>query len=256
MDILSPGAAAAAVLVGARVGGLLLVAPMFASRAVPMRLRSALLVLLTLLLHPAAFAAGGMAVELSVAGVLRETLIGFAIGFGAAVFVGAAELAGEFLSIQIGLSGAAVLDPTSGHSLPVLGQLVQLFTLVLLLALDAHLLMLDALAESFGYLPLGRPVELQAGLATLVGHGAVLFSLGLRFAAPVIAAVLIANAALAVLTRAAPQLNVLGIAFPVQIGVGLLALGASIPLMAALFGTWEADYDAVLTRILSSLRGA
>jgi flagellar biosynthesis protein FliR len=255
LDVFSPGAAGALVLAGARVGGVLLVAPLFSSRTVPARVRTTLLIVLAVVMQPAAFASAASGVAITPASMLTETLIGFAIGFGAAVFVGAADVAGEFLSIQGGLAGSALLDPTSGQSVMVLGRLVQMFVLTLLLALDMHLLILDALAASFRYLPLGAGVDLEAGLASLVSLGAILFSLGLRLAAPVVAAVLIANAALAVLTRAAPQLQILGIAFPLQIGVGLLTLAASIPLMATAFAGWEMQYDAVLTRVLGALRG-
>jgi flagellar biosynthesis protein FliR len=254
LDVFSPGAASALVLAGMRVGGVLLVAPMFSSRSVPVRVRTALLIVLAVLMQPAAFAsAAGTAI--TPASMLTETLIGFAIGLGAAVFVGAAEVAGEFLSIQGGLAGSALLDPTSGQSVMVLGRLVQGFVLTLLLAMDMHLLMLDALFASFRYLPLGGSVDLQAGLASMVSLGALLFSLGLRLAAPVVAAVLIANAALALLTRAAPQLQILGIAFPLQIAVALLTLAAAIPLMATVYTGWELQYDTMLTRVLGALRG-
>lgn len=255
MDLFSPGAASVLVHVGARVGGLLLVAPVFSSRTVPVRVRTGLLMMLAVLMQPAALAGVAEAPRVSPATLLTETLIGFGVGLGAALFVGAAELAGDFLSMQIGLSGAAVLDPTSGSQVPVLGHFVHMFTVVVLLSLDAHLFMLDSLAESFRFLPVGSPVELRGGLASMVSLGAMLFSLGLRFAAPVITAVLIANGALAVLTRAAPQLNVLGIAFPLQIGVGLLTLAATVPLMAAGFMNWNVEYDGVLTRILAALAG-
>lgn len=252
MDVFSPGAAATLVHVGMRVGGLLLIAPIFSAKAVPMRLRTALLLLLTMVLQPAAMGSAGSAVTISPASLLSETLIGFAIGLAAALFVGAAEAAGDYLSIQIGLSGAAVMDPTTGMHMPVLGQLMNLFTVVMLLSLDAHLLMLDAVAASFTILPVGASLDVSGGLASLVGLGGWLFTLGFRFAAPVLIAVLLVNTALAVLTRVAPQLNVLSVAFPIQIGIGLLALASAIPLMATLFGTWSTEYDGALTRVLGA----
>jgi flagellar biosynthesis protein FliR len=255
LDLLAPGAAGALVLTGARIGGLLLVAPLFSNRTVPVRLRSALLVVLAVVMQPAAFASVSGPVTITPASMLTETLIGFAIGLGAALFVGAAEVAGEFLSIQVGLAGSAIMDPTSGQSTMVLNRLIQMFVVALMLALDGHLLMLDALSASFAYLPLGGEVQVQAGLSSMLSMAGMLFSLGLRFAAPVITAVLIANAALAVLTRAAPQLQILGIAFPLQIGIGLFTLAAALPLMATVFMGWDAQYDSMLTRVLGALKG-
>jgi flagellar biosynthetic protein FliR len=255
LDLLGSASAGTTILFGARVGGLVMIAPVFSSRTVPMMVKTSMLVLLTLLLAPAAIAQVVDAPSITPATMLSETLIGFAIGLGVAVFVGAAEAAGDLLAVQIGLSGASTLDPLTQHSVPVLGQFASLFAVTLLLAFDAHLLMLDAVASSARYIPVGSSLDLEAGLVTMVRLGSMLFALGLQFAAPVIATVLVANVALAVLSRAAPSLNVLAVAFPIQIGVGLFALAASIPLIATSFTDWPTAYDGVLTRVLGALAG-
>ena len=158
------------------------------------------------------------------------------------------------MAVQMGLSGAASLDPMTELSVPVLGQFTALFAVTLLLAVDGHLIMIDSLAASMSLLPIGTPIEVEAGLAAMVAQGSSLFMLGLRFAAPVVAVVLIANAALAVLGRAAPQLNNLAVAFPLQIGVGLLALAASVPLLATFFAGWAGEYDGTLVRLFSAMQ--
>lgn len=254
-ELLAPGAVTTVVLFASRVGGLLLIAPVFSSRTVPMAVRTALLVLLTWLLAPVAVRAQAGAPALTPAAMLTETLVGLAIGLGAALLVGAAEAMGDLLAVNIGLSGASVLDPLTAYSVPVLGQFTNLLALTLLLSSDAHLLMLDALSASTRLLPVGAPLDAQAGFATMAGLGSMLFALGLRFAAPVIAVVLLANTALAILTRVAPQVNVLSIAFPLQIGVGLLALLASLPLLAGFFTGWEGFYDEILGRVFGALAG-
>ena len=255
LDLLAPGGASVLALFGARVSGLVIVAPVFSARTIPVSVRTALVVLFTVLLAPMARAAGAEAPALTPATFLAEAVVGFAIGLGAALLVGAAEAAGELMAIQIGLSGAALMDPLNQQSSPVLGQLMQLLALALLLALDLHLVMLDALGASVRLLPVGAPLELQAGLGEMVRMGGTLFALGLRFAAPVIAAVLVTNVALAVLSRAAPQLNVLSVAFPIQIGIGLFALFGALPYLATFFTGWEPGYDAMLERMLGVMRG-
>ena len=141
-----------------------------------------------------------------------------------------------------------------GQQVPALGSLMQLFALAVLLSLDLHLVMLDALAASARLVPVGAPVDAEGGLLALVKIGGTLFVLGLRFAAPVIAAVLVANVALAALSRAAPQLNILQLAFPIQIAIGLAALAASIPLIATFFTGWTGAYDGIVGRVLEALR--
>lgn len=251
-DLFAPGSAPVLVLFGARVSGLALVAPVFSARTVPVMLRTAIVVLLAVLLQPVAMSYLPMAPALTPTTLLSETVVGFAIGMGAAIFVGAAEAAGELLAVQIGLSGAAVVDPLTQTQGPALGQFLNLYTVALLLALDAHLVMLDALAASLRHVPVGSAIDVQAGIASLVSLGSTLFALGLRFAGPVVALVLIGNVALAVLSRAAPQLNILSLAFPVQIGLGLFAFGAAIPMIALWFQGWAGTYDGVLTRLFES----
>jgi len=251
-DLFAPGSANVLVLFGARVSGLVLVAPVFSARTVPVMLRTGLVVLLTVLLQPVAMTHLTGPAALTPTTLLSETLVGFAIGMGAAIFVGAAEAAGELLAIQIGLSGAAIVDPLTQSQGPALGQFLNLYAVALLLALNAHLVMLDALAASLRHVPVGSTIDMPAGAASLVSLGSTLFALGLRFAAPVVALVLIGNVALAVLSRAAPQLNILSLAFPVQIGLGLFALGAALPMIALWFQGWDNAYDGVLTRLFGS----
>lgn len=246
-----PTLLSAAALVSVRVGGLMLIAPIFSATTIPAHLRAALGVLLTALLVPLALAAGP-APALSAAAFVAEAMVGFVIGFGAAVLIGAADVAGDVLAMQTGLSSANTLDPFTKFGAPTLGQFFQLFVVTLVVALGGHLLMLRALAMSFDFAPLGVQLDWTEGLAAMVRTGSLLFALGLRFAAPVLGAVLIANVALGVLSRAAPKMNMLAVAFPLQIGLGLLVLGTSIPLIAAFYVGFEDQYGTLLVRLLDA----
>lgn len=252
-DPLAPGSAAALVLLSARVSGLLLMAPVFSASVVPRNVRVAVLVVLTVLLQPAALASVVQVPAVTPAALLSETVIGLAIGLGAAVMVAAAEVAGDVMAIQIGLSGAAILDPLDQSQTPVLGSFSRLFAITVLLSLNFHTVMLGSLADSTQALPLGMPVSLAAGVGVMLQMGSMLFVLGARFAAPVIAAVFITNIAIAALGRAAPQLNILTLAFPVQIGIGLATLAAAIPAFGHLLGDWTSLNDTLLGQIVRAL---
>jgi flagellar biosynthetic protein FliR len=130
---------------------------------------------------------------------------------------------------------------------------MQLFVVTLMLAADAHLVIIDAVAASLQRLPLGGTVDATAGIGAMLSLGTTVFTLGVRMAAPVMAAVLVGNVALAVLSRAAPQLNVLTVAFPLQIGLGLFTLCAALPVIAMQFVSWSRAYDGVLTQLVSAL---
>jgi len=239
------------VLLAARVGGLIMVAPIFSTKNVPVAVRACIIVLLTALMQPVAMAQATTAPAITPETFMGETLVGFALGLGAALLVGAAGVAGDVMGMQIGLSGAAILDPMSNTSENVLGVFGNLFAITLLLAVDAHLVMIDAIAQSVRAIPVGSGLHPE-GMRAMVRGGSVLFGLGLQFAAPVIATVLVANTALAILGRAAPSLNVLSLAFPIQIGVGMLALGASIPFIGAFYHGWSGVYMNTIHRVFDA----
>ena len=251
-DLFAPGAATVATLVGMRVTGLVLVAPVFSASVLPMAVRTAIVILLTMVLIPVASAHPGVVPHLTPSTAVGEALVGFAVGLGAALLVGAAEAAGDFLATQIGLSGASLLDPLNNSTSPVLATFLSMFTVTIMLAMDAHLGMIEALGSSLRAIPAGSAIDIHRGVGAIISLTGSLFVLGLRFAAPVVAAVMVGNAALAVLSRAAPQLNILSVAFPLQIGLGLFAIGATLPLIAAYVGEWPVHYDHQLTTIFGA----
>jgi flagellar biosynthetic protein FliR len=246
-DLFAPGVATAFVLTVLRVGGLLLVAPVWSAKAVPMRFRTAVGVMFAVLLMPAATAsANTAALRITPATFLGETIVGLVIGLSAAIVIAAAEAAGEQMTVSIGLSGAAIFDPINNTQGAILAQFMQMMALVVLLIGGGHLLMLRAVAESFRVLPLGAPLNLGAGVGAVVPMARTIFSSGIQFAAPVVAAVLITNIALAMLGRAAPKLQVMSIAFPLQIGVGLLTLAGSLALIVRTLSNWTPGFTSTI----------
>jgi flagellar biosynthesis protein FliR len=239
LDIFAPGSAAVAVLLAMRLTGLVLVAPVFSATVVPGSVRTALIVLFTMLLSPIAAHAATTAPHVTPVAALGEMLVGFSIGLSVAIVVGAAEAAGDVIAVQIGLSGASLLDPLNNQTSPVLANFLSMFTVTLLLVLNVHLDMIAAIGASLKAIPVGTALDLQRGVSAMISLGGTLFLVGLRFAAPVIAAVMIGNAMLAVLTRAAPQLNILSVAFPLQIGLGLFAIAATVPFIGTYMGNWS-----------------
>lgn len=249
-DPFSKGAVETLALFGARVTGLVLITPTLSSTIVPRAIRVAIVIVLTVLLQPVALASAGGVPRLTPASMLGELLVGFAIGLGAAIIISAAEAAGDVMAVQIGLSGAAIVDPLNVSQTEVLGVFARLFAITVLLTLDLHIVLLRALADSARAFPVGAPLSLVNGVGSAISLGGTVFALGARFAAPVIAAVLLTNVALAVLGRAAPQLNVLWVSFPVQIAVGLVALIAALPGIGRFLGGWTGVYDGMLDHLV------
>ena len=186
--------------------------------------------------------------------IVQQTLIGIAMGLVLRVVFAALDLMGEIISLQMGLSFATFFDPVAGGQTAVVGEFLTLIATLVFLSLNGHLLMIDALARSFEWLPVSATLPHKSGWLVLARFGASIFASGLLMALPIVTALLITNIALGVLTRAAPQLNLFAIGFPITLTVGfgvlLLTLGHLAPLL-------QHFYDvgfATLADLLRALR--
>ena len=217
-----------------RILGLIAAAPLFGNAGVPVSTKVSLGVLLSLVIAPIV-PAGPSADPTSWEGLLilvKEMIIGVAMGFAMRIVFAAIEYAGEVASQTMGLGFAMFFDPTTRGRSSAVSQFMALVATMAFLAVNGHLVLLEALAESFITMPItSTPFSGNAPLA-LVQWGGRIFSAGLQLSLPIIAALLITNVALGILTRAAPQLNIFGIGFPITLGVGFLTLSLSLPYLS------------------------
>lgn len=248
-SFLAPGGASAAALLLFRMTGVIAVAPLFSGRYIPLQLKAAFTALMVLMMLPAATAVAPPDLTVTAGAIMAELLVGFTLGFAAGILIHAAEVAGDFVAVQTALSGANLLDPLSETQMPVLGQLLGITAITVFLSLGGHLVVLDAAAVSLAIVPQGQ-LPRPEGILPLVELGSRMFMLGLQMASPVIGAVTIGNVALGVLARTVPQMNVLMTAFPLQIGIGLLILSSSLPLLAHLYAGWPAELRGISEDIL------
>ncbi len=225
-------------LASARAGGLVMVAPLWSMPAIPATLRGALAILLALAVLPA-LPAAAEPTTLSAGFVLAgEVLVGLALGLTAAVFLHGMAVAAEVIGLQMGLSLGAAFDPASGMGSPGIGSLTFLLAMAVYTAAGGHLLLAAGFARSFAVLPPGAVPNLDGGGRAVLALAGTVFDVGVRAAAPAMAALLVANLALALLNRAVPQLNTMMVAIPVTVGLGLLVLGAALPTLAAWIAGW------------------
>ena len=214
-----------------RILGMLASAPLFGHASVPNPVKLILGVLLALIIAPTIPAVPAID-PMSYAGLLilvQELLVGAAMGFSMRLVFAAIEYAGELASSTMGFSFASFFDPTTQGRSAAISQFLSMVATMAFLAVNAHLVLLAALSESFISLPIsGSPLSLAAPLE-VARLGGRIFSAGLQLSLPIIAALLITNVALGILTRAAPQLNIFGIGFPITLGVGMLTLSVALP---------------------------
>lgn len=218
----------------ARILGLITSSPVFGNGSFPVRAKLLLGIMLALIVAPAIPAAPA-ADPMSLAGfliLLQEMLIGLSMGFAMRIVFAAVEMAGEVSSLTMGLGFASLFDPLTKGRSSAISQFLALIATMTFLALNAHLVLLEALVESFVSLPISATPISSAAPYQLVRWAGVIFSTGLQLSLPIVAALLITSVALGILTRAAPQLNIFGIGFPVSLGVGLLLLSQTLPYLA------------------------
>jgi len=215
----------------ARILALVAAAPVLGNNGVPRRIRLGLGLLLTFVIAPMA----GPFPDISPAswqGLLilgQQIMIGVAMGFAMRIAFAAVDMAGELIGLQMGLGFATFFDNLHGVNSPVVAQFMGLIAMLFFMALNGHLLVISTLAESFAVMPVGVNLfSPQAGYS-LVSWGGNVFTAGFALALPVLAALVITNLALGVLTRTAPQLNVFAVGFPITLMLGFLMLALVLP---------------------------
>lgn len=212
-----------------RVSGMVLIAPIFGAVFAPMRVRVMIAVVIAVAMLPVIPELPQVS-PLSVGGFLaigRELLIGVAIGFMLKLVVEAATFAGQVVSTGMGLSFAVVVDPQAGNT-PLLGRLYIITATLLLLAANAHLALIAAVAESYTLLPIGQSGLAASSALDLVRFGSVIFTGAMHLAMPAVIAILMVNVAFGVISRAAPTLNLFAVGFPVTLMVGFIVLTLSV----------------------------
>jgi flagellar biosynthetic protein FliR len=206
-------------------------APLLSHPSVPRRVRIGLALLLTVIVAPTLPATAPVS-PFSAPGamlLLQQVMIGCAIGFVMQFAFAAVTLAGDMIGLQMGLSFASLVDPQHAEQVPIIGGFLSVILMLVFTAMNGHLMMLAALADSFTAFPLRADVLAHLDWGRLAAGAGVIFASGLQIALPVIAALLLVSLALGVLTRTAPQLNLFAIGFPVTLVVGLLMLMLAMP---------------------------
>jgi flagellar biosynthesis protein FliR len=222
-----------------RVGGFCMVAPIFSATVMPMRIRVAIMLVLTMVLAPLAptqidlFSATGAATMVS------QVLIGGSIGFVLQLVFQAVSYGGILIGQSMGLGFAELVSPTSNASEPVLGQFYMVIVTLLFLAMDGHLQVIQLLADSFRSLPPGTTGLDEKSLYAVVAAGGDLFSGALRVALPAMTALLLVNIGFAATSRASPSMNLFAVGFPISICMGFIALWLAMRGLASAYGALQ-----------------
>lgn len=225
-----------------RIAAMLMVMPIIGTQLVPTRVRLYLALAISVVLAPTLPPMPQVdALSLrSLLLIVEQVLIGAMLGFVLQLFFHLFIVAGQIIAMQMGLGFASMVDPTNGVSVPVLGQFMLMLVTLLFLAINGHLVALEVLAESFVTLPYGQGLMVDH-YWTLAGKLGWVIGAGLLLTLPAVTALLVINLAFGVMTRAAPQLNIFSIGFPLTLAMGLVIFWVSLSDFGSLFQALASD---------------
>jgi flagellar biosynthetic protein FliR len=253
------------VLVLARVGGLVLTAPLLGAQAIPVRVRASLVLFVAFAIHqvvevdassraladlggPAGPSALGFARAL-----LAEAGIGALIGLTAQFVFAGVQMAGQLAGIQMGLGLSNLIDPQFQSQVTSIALWQNLLALLLFLSIDGHHLLIRAVAESFSVLPAGADLFDGAGIQYVTAVAGGMFVVAMKLSAPVLILVLMLNGAMGALTKLIPQLNVMVVGFGLNVAAGFLVLAASQPFTLRFLEHSFGDLEGTLARLMELL---
>ena len=156
--------------------------------------------------------------------ILQQMLIGVMLGFVTVMVINTFTLAGQIIAMQTGLGFASLVDPASGTSVPAVGQFFLILSTLLFWAMDGHLAFLQFIVASFDTLPIPLEGFDSSKFKAIADWGRWMFATALSMAIAPLTAMLLINFSFGIMTRAAPQLNIFAIGFPITMTAGLLIM--------------------------------
>lgn len=186
--------------------------------------------------------------------ILQQVLIGGAMGFSMRLVFTAVLAAGEYIGLQMGLSFASFFDPMNGGATMVVARLFNMLAMLIFLAVDGHLMLINVLAESFQTLPIADASMRATGWLFLVNSAGDIFVNGLMLSLPLVTALLTLNLAMGILNRASPQFSIFAVGFPLTLLAGIWMMQLLMPNLAAFLEPRFAAAFASMVQFTEELR--
>jgi flagellar biosynthetic protein FliR len=221
-----------------RISAFLAFSSIFSIRAVNLRIRVAIGMVLTIFLS--------MQLEVpridpvtaeGLKEIFNQLFIGFALAMIMQLATAAIVLAGQAVSGSMGLSMATMVDPTMG-SVPVVSAFFNILGTLVFLSIGGHLIVFGLLLESFTLFPIGKSLMTPDLLGKMTAWGAMMFVAGLLISLPVVITLLFVNIGVGFITRSAPSLNIFSVGLPAILLSGFVVVWLSIPSMINRMSWW------------------
>ena len=235
-----------------RIGALFAAAPVFSARTVPVRVRIILALMLTYILLPTIPAAPEVTIftATGLLMVLQQLAVGLVMGFLVQIMFATLLVAGQVTATTMGLGFASAVDPQNGVQVTMLSQFYVIIATLIFLSIDGHLLLIQVLAQTFILIPVDANLLAPALFQNVVEFAGQMFISAMVIAIPAVTGVLLVNLGFGVITKAAPQLNIFAIGFPITILAGfiliLLSMGTLQPMLSQVFSNGFANMQNLL----------
>jgi flagellar biosynthetic protein FliR len=237
-----------------RILAILIQIPMLGGNAIPLQVRLAFGLVLTIILVPWQAlppTAETIPVLAYAVSILRELIIGLLAGFAANLSFGAIQMAAEMISTSTGFASGRILNPMMGESTTALDQLFVLLTLSLFLITNGHHLLILSLKQTFVLIPPGNPLP-PFLTETFIITTAKFILLGIQMALPVVGTLLLADITMGLLARISPQIQVYFLGLPAKIALGLFTASLTLAILLPKLS----DYMRGISQIMLKLLGA
>ncbi|MFA5905294.1 MAG: flagellar biosynthetic protein FliR [Desulfobacula sp.] len=258
LNVIDPAQFRAYMLVLLRVGILLFMFPIFSSTVFPERLKIGFALIISLLLYSVVkvditrFPMNAVSTGLL---ILAEATIGITLGLCLRMFFASVQLAGQIIGFQMGYAMINVVDPQTGANVSIMDQFGYWVCIVVFLLLNGHHIIFLAVIDSFKIVPVGFFMMHEAIPAKVIEIGGQLFLLSIKIGAPVIAALAFVSVAFGLVAKFSPQMNVMIVAFPLQIITGLVLFGLVLQIIVIITRTYVSELKGLLMYFLFYMGG-
>ncbi|MCL1889357.1 MAG: flagellar biosynthetic protein FliR [Desulfovibrionaceae bacterium] len=260
MDIFNfdPASFLSFVLTFMRISLVLFLLPFFGGENIPTQVKAAICLVLTIAIWPHTSVQGGIFPADSIKILLLllgELILGLGMGLMAQFVFAGAQLGGQVIGFQMGFSMITMMDPASNQQLVITSFLLQTVALSLFLLLDGHLLLIQALVNSFTLVEPGGLLIKEHTLQDMIRLSASMFVLALKIAGPILACLFMVELALALMARVAPQMHLMVLGFPIKIGVGFFFFSIMFSLLHLNIREFVGGLSPMLNNFMRSVNG-
>ncbi len=223
------------IIILVRISSFFFTAPIFGGSTLPALAKvgfgTLFSVLILMVVGPVSASIPSSVAEMTIL-VAGEVAFGLTLGYSVSLIFAGVQIGGMLMGYQMGFAVANVLDPVSNQQVSIIGQFLFLFAILYFLAMDAHHILLEGIADSFIIAPAGSFSVSQGSVEWLLGIFGRMFWLGLKIAMPVVGAVFLVDVALGIVAKTVPQMNVFIVGLPLKSLLGMFILGLAFPFFA------------------------